>query len=306
MGAGRMAQGFDEPGHERVLSLAHGVKKSPQLQLAGFYDLHPERAEAAERKWNCPPSPRDREAWLDAGWDIVLIATPTDCHIPDFEAALKRKPKAVMVEKPLAHSLSDAERVLSIARDQATPVVVDYPRRWHSGVREVGHKLAANELGRIRRIHGLCSGGVRHNGVHLLDLVAAWCPSIERVELIAKHGDTAWLNLITKDGPVDFVLSAATQENCYVWELRIETDRARIEFCDAPEVLRLSSPGPHPNYPTHQALVAGQTWSMEDEPLLVHMLAHLASMIGNEEAARKQTGMEIERERLFDAVLKHF
>jgi hypothetical protein len=306
MGAGRMAQGFDAPGSERVLTLAHGVQKSPQLQLSGFFDLHPERAAAAEHKWGCPPSPRDREAWLDAGWDIILIATPDHAHIPDFESVLQRKPKAVMVEKPLAPNLPDAERLLSLARDRSIPVLVDYPRRWHSGVRQVSQMMADGQLGQLRRIQGLCSGGVRHNGVHLLDLVAAWCPSVECVELIAKQGSVAWFHLATKSGPIEFILSEAAQESCYVWELRLETDRARIEFCDSPEILRLSRPGPHPNYPTYQALIAEKTWPMEDEPLLVHMLADLVAMIGDPAAARAHTLLEIERERLFDQVLRHF
>ncbi len=306
MGAGRIAQGFDEPGGERVLTLAHAVRKSPRLQLAGFYDLLPERAEAAEFKWDCPPTPRDREAWLDAGWDVVLIATPDDSHVADFEAVLHRKPKGVMVEKPLAPNIADAERLVEMACRQSTAVLVDFPRRWHSGVQEVGRLLATNQLGTLRRIHGNCSGGLRHNGVHLLDLVAAWCPSADGLRLIARRDGAAWFTMNTGHGPVEFSFSASTQEGCYVCDLRFETDRARIDFCDSPEILRLSRPGGHPNYPTYQALITEQTWPMEDEPLLVGMLAHLVALIGDAEAARAQAMIEIARERFFAEVLQHF
>ena len=306
MGAGRIAQGFDKPDSERVLTLAHAVRQSPQLQLGGFFDLLPERAEAAERKWDCPPSPRDRETWLDAGWDVVLIATPDDCHIRDFEDVLQRKPKAVMVEKPLAPNVSAAERLLTVARDQSTAVLVNFPRRWHSGVREVSRLFAANELGTVRRIHGTCSGGLRHNGVHLLDLVAAWCPGAGDVRLLARHGDAAWFSFSTENGPVELTLIAAPQEDCYVWELRIETDLARIELCESPEILRLSRPAPQPNYPSFQALMVDRIWPMEDEPLLVHMLAQLAGMIGDAPRICAQAALEIGRERFFDEVLRHF
>jgi predicted dehydrogenase len=306
MGAGRIAQGYDEPGSERVLTLAHAIEKLPQLKLCGFYDLEPARAEAAEHKWGCPTSSRDREAWLDTGWDIILIATPDNSHVVDLEAVLQRKPKAVMVEKPLAPMAADAERLLKAASDQSTAILVDFPRRWHSGLQHVGRSLAANQFGRIGRIQGACSGGLRHNGVHLLDLIFDWCPGAGELQLLAKHGDAAWFTFETANGPVEFILSGATQESCYVWELRVDTDGARIELCDSPEILRLSRPAPHPNYPSHHALIVERTWSMEDEPLLVKMLACLTAMIGDTEAIRATVAFEIERERFFDAVLRHF
>ncbi len=306
MGAGRIAQGFDEPGSERVLTLAHAVRKSPQLQLAGFYDRVPERAENAERKWACPPSARDREAWLDSGWDIVLIATPDECHVDDFEDVLRRRPKAVMVEKPLAPSVADTRRLVTQAREQSTAVLVDFPRRWHPGVRHIGEALATGEFGTMRRISANISGGLRHNGVHLLDLIAAWCPAIESVRLVVQEQDAAWFVLETKQGGIDFHFSRSVQAGCYVCDLRFETEHARIEFCDSPEILRLSRPAGHPNYPGYQALICERTWPMEDEPILVGMLAHLTELIGNPEAADAQAKLEIEREEFFAEVLQHF
>ena len=58
MGAGRIAQGFDYPGSEKILTLAHAVRESDRFVLGGFYDLHQDRAERAEEKWTCPASPR--------------------------------------------------------------------------------------------------------------------------------------------------------------------------------------------------------------------------------------------------------
>src|SRR5262252_5059042 len=56
LGAGRMAQGFDDPHSPHVLSLAHAVHVSPGFRLGGFFDRRPERAELAERRWGCPQS----------------------------------------------------------------------------------------------------------------------------------------------------------------------------------------------------------------------------------------------------------
>jgi len=306
MGAGRIAQGFDSPGSEGVLTLAHAVQKIPELQLAGFYDRVPDRAEAAERKWGCPSSPRGRETWLDQGWDMVLIATPDECHVSDFESVLQRKPKAVLVEKPFASSAVEAERLTVAARDLSTAVLVNYPRRMHTAVQEVRRLFTANQLGIPRRIHATCSGGVRHNGVHLLDLVATWIPIVTSVRLVVKQGDAAWFSIATEQGPLELILCASPQQGCYVFDLRIDTDSARVDVCESPEVLRIRRPAPQPNYPSFQALQTEKVWSMENEPLLVQMLAHLYALTGDPQAARMQLAMELDREHFFGAVLQHF
>lgn len=302
MGAGRMAQGFDQPGDSSVLTLAHAVQKSPLLTLGGFYDNLSGRAEAAERKWGCPPSPRDREAWLDTAWDLIFIATPDACHAADLADAIARKPRGVLVEKPLATEAPVAARLLRQAGDSAVALVTDFPRRWHTGVAHIAARLASGDLGHPSRIVGTYSGGLLHNGVHLLDLIAAWVPGVERIERLGQTSGAVWLELSASGRETELFLAESPLRDGYSFALTLHTDRARIDLDGAPETLTLLTKAAHPNYPDFPTLRPVATWPMEDEPLLTRAVETLAGLARDPAAAAHQLAREIERERFFGLV----
>lgn len=302
MGAGRMAQGFDQPGDSSVLTLAHAVQDSPQLTLAGFYDTRAERAALAEGKWRCPPSPRDREAWLDAGWDLIFIATPDECHAADLAAALERKPRGVLVEKPLATDARTAGRLVQRAGELAVALVTDFPRRWHTGVVHLAALTESGEIGDVRRIMGTYTGGLTHNGIHLLDLIAAWVPGVEGVERLAQTPGAAWLRLTVRGRAVELFLAESPLQNGYAFALELHTDRARVDLGGAPETLTLLTKAAHPNYPDFQVLRRAAHWPMEEEPLLPRAVAALAGLARDPAAAARHLEQEMERERFFALV----
>lgn len=302
LGAGAIAAGFDSPGDSRILTLAHAVTASPDMELKGFFDVRPERAKAAEQKWRCPPSPRDRKVWLNDGWEVICIATPDESHASDFRDVLRKRPRAILMEKPFSLDGREALRLMEMARLAGVPVLVDFPRREHSAVRRVTKLLRSGRLGPVRRISGMFSGGLQHNGVHLLDLVAGWMPPIRRVRRIGGRDGLAQLQLLSSEGSTILVLSAAVQPETYVWELRVETTRARIELSGVPEALRLFRRGDHPNYPRFTGLVESQAWSMEDEPLLLAAIRRLSRLIASPVAARTQWQIEAGRQRFFNSV----
>jgi predicted dehydrogenase len=306
LGAGQIAAGFDSPADRRILTLAHAVQASTRLHLGGFFDVRPERAAAAERKWGCLPSPRQRTAWLDAGWDVVFIATPDPAHAADVRDVIRRRPRALLVEKPFASDDDEALELMQAAARARVPILVDFPRREHSAVRHVSRLLRTGRLGAIKRITGLYSGGVRHNGVHLLDLVAEWQPGVRSVRRVSARPGATHLELHSRAGIVPLILSDGAQPACYVWELRVETERGRIDLSGAPEMLRVSRTGSHPNYPGFRTLIEGQARPMEEEPLLLRVVARAARLTASRAAARQQWILERSRQRFFMKVFAHF
>ena len=151
MGAGQIAQGFDQPGDARVLSMANAVRSSADFDLGGFFDIDPARSAAAEVKWSCAASPRDRATWLAVPWDVIYIATPDACHASDLRDALACRPRGLLVEKPVALDDREGRELLDVAMRERIPVLVNYPRRWHTGVRRVTEMIAREELG-LRRL----------------------------------------------------------------------------------------------------------------------------------------------------------
>lgn len=304
MGAGRMAQGFDRPGDHQVLSLAHAVTRTQGLSLDGFYDLDPLRAEAAEVRWSVAAGPRDRAAWLDAGWEVVCIATPDACHGRDLADVLARKPRAVVVEKPLSTDPDEAERLLDQAATSGVAVIVNYPRRFHSGVAEVAETIAAGALGDPLQATFIHSGSAAHAAVHMLDLFHGWWGREWNVRSAGVSGGTHLLTLT--DGSLVLPLSVSRLDGdpYYIWEMQVSCVNGQIALTRSPEFLEIRFPAPHPLYPDFAVLTPRKTFDMEGEPLLLRLMEHVVTLAHDREQASEQARLEQVRQWFTGSVLR--
>jgi len=120
--------------------------------------------------------------------DAVGILTPTSSHAEITLAALDSG-KHVLVEKPLALTVAECDRLAARASSSPCKVVVGFNLRWHRLVRRARAFIAAGALGRIKAIRCVYThdrtgetapdwhrklelgGGVTFNeGVHHFDL----------------------------------------------------------------------------------------------------------------------------------------
>jgi predicted dehydrogenase len=304
MGAGRIAQGFDKPGDSHVLTIAHAVTSSSAFRLGGFYDLDSEKSEAAERKWGSPQSPRDRVRWLNQPWDVVCIATPDEQHVADIRDVLPRKPKALMVEKPLAIERDDAINLLREANRLGVPVLVDFPRRWHSGVAAVSEQIVQGSLGKPLAATFVYSGEAIHSAVHLLDLFHMWWGGGWNVELESCRSNIVHVTFARMSEVVAASFVKVPAISYYVLEMHIYCERGKIELSRSPEMLEVSELGPHPLYPSFQVLTPLKSFHMEAEPLLVRLMEKLAGMIEDPVMARTQAMREMDSQVFSSQVLR--
>jgi hypothetical protein len=304
MGAGRMAQGFDAPGDAQVLSLAHAVTRTQDLTLGSFFDADPERAGAAEARWSVTPGPREREAWLATGWDVVLIATPDACHGADLADVLARRPRAVLVEKPLSTDPNEAARLLEAAAATGVALLVDFPRRYHRGVAAVAGIIDEERLGRPLAASFVHSGSAEHAAVHMLDLFHGWWGDGWRVERRASGGNASLLAFVRGGERVDASVQRLPGNPYYVWEMSVLCESGRVALVRSPEVLELSRPAPHPLYPGFDVLTPEASWDMEAEPLLCRVMADLVDAASDADVARARLARETSSQRFTGAVLR--
>lgn len=79
--------------------------------------------------------------------DAVVICTPPSIRIELVEMALSSQ-LPVLVEKPLAHTVNDAQMLVSLAQGNAsTPTAVAYCHRFTPAIREMKRMLLAGDLG---------------------------------------------------------------------------------------------------------------------------------------------------------------
>jgi predicted dehydrogenase len=124
-----------------------------------------------ELAWCCDPSPQAREhvatrfprsrvtgdlaeVLADESVDAVALATPVPTHA-DVAARVLEAGKHCFVEKPLAQSVPDAERVVAAAQDAGRVLMVGHLLEYHPGVQKLKELTESGELGdRIYYIYG--------------------------------------------------------------------------------------------------------------------------------------------------------
>jgi predicted dehydrogenase len=121
----------------------------PATEIAGICDLDRDRLDAAGEAFGVEGRFTDYRELLDTeSLDAVSIVTPDFTHTDIVIAAVERG-KAVLVEKPLATTREDCERIGSVLQTNPVPFMVDFHNRWNPGVVQLRNAIAAGELGRV-------------------------------------------------------------------------------------------------------------------------------------------------------------
>ena len=84
--------------------------------------------------------------------DIVYIATPTPCHTEHALRAIDRG-KHVVVEKPMALTLADADAMIAAADRRGVALVVGHSASFEAPVRTMREIVASGTLGPLRMLH---------------------------------------------------------------------------------------------------------------------------------------------------------
>jgi predicted dehydrogenase len=122
------------------------VRATPGLELAVISSSQAERVRAELPDVAVVPSPE--EALAQPSVNLVVIATPTDTHVPIASAAL-RAGKDVVVEKPLAPTLEEARELASLAQSTKRVLAVFQNRRWDGDFLAVADLLSGNAFGDV-------------------------------------------------------------------------------------------------------------------------------------------------------------
>ena len=92
------------------------------------------------------------EAVLDraADLDLIVLATPNKTHVPLATAALEAG-LPVVVDKPLAATAAEAEKLAALADDRGLLLSVFQNRRWDNDFRTVRKLIEDGALGEVQR-----------------------------------------------------------------------------------------------------------------------------------------------------------
>jgi predicted dehydrogenase len=120
-------------GRFHALKIAASRRATP----SGIFDLDPARAEAVARETRTRPL--SWEALLDAS-DAVVIAAPAEVHFALAGAAL-RAGKHVLVEKPIAATLDEADALGELAAERRLVLQVGHLLRFSAEHKAISERM---------------------------------------------------------------------------------------------------------------------------------------------------------------------
>ncbi len=179
IGCGKYAQG-----------LAYVCKASPKIDLALCWDPIPAASEHFEMEYGCKAVRTIEELLEDDSILGVIIVSPNDAHYPNTAAAASAG-KHVFVDKPIAHSIDDAKKMISICEQHGVMLAVGHNQRRLPGHRKIKELIENGEIG----IPITAEANFSHSGGMGLT-PDAWrasrerCPGLPLMQLGVHHCDT--------------------------------------------------------------------------------------------------------------------
>ncbi|GAB5554282.1 MAG: Gfo/Idh/MocA family oxidoreductase [Saprospiraceae bacterium] len=118
--------------HLKCIQLA-----SDKLELVGFYDADPKNAEKVSESLGVTAF-KDIESLIDAV-DIIDIVTPTTTHFYLAKRAIQ-KGKHLFIEKPITHTVEEAEQLLELTQKHGVKVQVGHVERFNPALLAIDAK----------------------------------------------------------------------------------------------------------------------------------------------------------------------
>jgi predicted dehydrogenase len=131
-------------------NLVRNFGANPQCELLWVCDLRPARAQEVVGHHSPVRVTDSLDTVLhDEDVQVVAIATPTQTHFPIAKAALLAG-KHVLIEKPLAGSVAEAEALIELAERQRRVLMCDHTYCYTPAVRRICSLIADGSVGSLQ------------------------------------------------------------------------------------------------------------------------------------------------------------
>lgn len=137
--------GCGDVSKQRHAPLSH---KNEKVELIGFHNRTPAKAEAFQKKYGGKVYRTLDEIWEDGSVDAVIVATNEQSHSPITIAALEAG-KHVLCEKPMADSVEEAERMRQAAERTGKKLMVIHNQRLYPAHQLLKELLTEGALGKV-------------------------------------------------------------------------------------------------------------------------------------------------------------
>jgi predicted dehydrogenase len=127
---------------------ARALGRNPGAKLVGVCEIDPIRRQQGAADFGVPGFATPGDLCALAGLRAVIVATPDPLHREAVEAAAERG-LAIMVEKPLATTLQDAEAMAVAVRRAGVQCQVAFENRWNPPYLAAKEAIVRGDVGTV-------------------------------------------------------------------------------------------------------------------------------------------------------------
>ncbi len=172
----------DHPGNEgNPTSYAEALWARPEVKLVSAAEFDPQRLKAfKERYGNVELYDDALKMYATARLDIVAIATNTKGRSFLTIEAVKAGAKGIFVEKPMSHTLEEADRMVQACAERNVPLNAGSITTTHPSFAKAKELLEGGEIGELLSIEAAGPFAQHQNWAYFLRGKPAW---------VTGHGD---------------------------------------------------------------------------------------------------------------------
>jgi len=131
---------------------ARAYSSHPEAELTMVCDLNGDRAREIAAKYGARPTTDWREVAREESIDGVSVATPDFLHT-EIAVGMAEAGKHVLVEKPLATTVVDCEKIIAAAQRSGVKLMTAFHNRWHPVFHEAYRRVRSGEIGSPRYLY---------------------------------------------------------------------------------------------------------------------------------------------------------
>ena len=227
--------------------------KRAGLRLVTCFSRDAERRRAFAERAGCGAAPSLEVALDHPDVEGALLLTPNDTHA-DLAVACAARGLHVFVEKPIADTVADAQRMATACRDAGVKLMVGHAFRRLGAARRVAELVAEGSLGRVVLAEATLSlpgaltpnqwradrarnpgGPLMQLGIHHVDTLASWLGEpvaasgrFAHVETEADIDDVGVVTLQMASGSLAAVTGSYVSPKTFA--IRLSGTRAVLEY----------------------------------------------------------------------------
>jgi predicted dehydrogenase len=127
--------------------IAKAVQRSKKVKLVTCYTRKPEKREAFSKKFDCAQEKSFEDVLKRDDVEGILLTTPNAVHA-EYAVLAAQHGKHIFVDKPIANTLADGERMVEACRKAGVVLLVGHDMRRLSGFRKVKELIDNGTIGK--------------------------------------------------------------------------------------------------------------------------------------------------------------